>query len=181
MRLKSKFVAGAVAGCAALVVSAAPALAAPVSVTSDAGTTCTLDADASIGGSLLNRKVNYSGTIECSLADPASTPTLGNAGLALDGGLPIGNPLGGLLGDTNSPNQPPSEQPGVESGYGCELEPGADCGATGRATALPGQSYSARFGGEIVPPEGETWTTATDGCELLDGRAACSAVSETVR
>ena len=75
MRLKSKTVVGLVAGCAALAFSAAPASAAPLTVKTDAGTTCTVNADYTLGAGLLVRPIDFKGTIGCSPANSANVPT----------------------------------------------------------------------------------------------------------
>lgn len=49
---RSKSLVGAAQACAAVVVCAAPASAAPVTLTTDAGTRCTLDSDAMLGAGL---------------------------------------------------------------------------------------------------------------------------------
>lgn len=160
------------AGCAALAITAGPASAAPATVSTDAGTVCTLNADATVGGGLLTKPVNFTGTISCSLADPAK-PVIVNAGLILrNAGLPLG------LGDKSGvPNSPDSVAIPVEEGfiYRCELTPTADCGFTGsQPLGLGGQTYTAIFGAGLTAPAGESWVGVPAGCTPSGPEIACA-------
>lgn len=161
------------AGCAAVAVAAPSALAALVVVKTDAGTTCTLNADKQLGSGLL-RPITFTGDVECSLADPANIPTFLNGALGLNSSLVLG--LGAARG---APNQTPKPAPpGFEGGYECDLAPGADCGATGTATGLPLATYNVFFGGAITAPKGETWTVVPEACELAEGTVSCASRTE---
>ena len=185
MRIKSRAVAGLVAGCALVAVSAAPASAAPKTVTSDAGTTCTVDSDARVGAGLVIRPITFSGSISCSPADPAKVPSISTTGLTLTGKTPIG--LIEAPPASGSPNQPgatrptPLPPPGSEGagGYDCVVKPDVDCGASGTTTGLPLATYQAIFFTTIIAPAGETWT-ASDGCDLQGVNAQCASSSNTV-
>ena len=179
MKIKSRVISGMVAGCAALALSAVPAAAAPVTVSTDAGTTCRVNADASLGGGLVVKPVSFSGTIDCSLADRAN-PVLVSGALGLQSSAPLG--IGGTGGQPNDPdaNESVLGPPGSKEGsFRCELEPGTDCGLSGKQPlGLTGQTYTAFFGVGLTPPEGETWIAAP-GCTLdsgpkAEGGIACS-------
>lgn len=170
-------------GCAALAMSAIPASAAPATgpatATTDAGTKCTVEADARVGGGLVAKPINFSGSIDCTLADSSNAP-LSSGGVVLQNS---GTPLG--LGTAGAqPNDPDAQEkvPGFEGfAYRCELKPDVDCGFSGRQPlGLPGQSYTALFGTGITPPEGERWTSVSEGCELDSAGAVACASEETV-
>lgn len=177
MKIKSKVISGMVAGCAALAVSAAPAAAAPVTgpatATTDAGTTCTVIADASVGQGLIAVKpVSFTGSIDCTLADPAN-PAISSGNLVLQNSLPLG-----LSVPNARPNDPQAnERQAVVDGfaYRCELEPGVDCGFSGREDlGLLGQTYTALFGTGITAPEGETWVSVSGCTKESDTVVGCS-------
>lgn len=178
MRFNSKWIATAVTGCAALAVSAAPASAAqepgPQTVTSDAGTTCTVKADATVERGLLGvliRPVAFSGTVDCTLADPSNVPVSSGAialtssqvlGLGTTGGRP-NDPVNNVAVPSGNNEQGPS--------YRCEVAPGVDCGFSGRNELAPAGNYKVVFGAGITPPEGETWTSLSAGCQLDGGES----------
>lgn len=148
------------------------ASAAPVTVATDAGTLCTLNADATVGPGLLVKPIGFTGTIACSLADPAN-PVIVNAGLILrNSGLPLG------LGDASGlPNGPDSVPIAVEEGftYRCEQTPSADCGFNGsQPLGLVGQTYRAIFGAGLTAPAGESWVGVPAGCAPSGAEVACS-------
>lgn len=177
MHIKAKVVSSVVAGCAVLAFSAAPAAAAqvegPATVTTAAGTTCTVDADVTLGAGLLVKPVNFSGSIDCAPADPSNVG-ISSGGIRLDSSAPLG------LGTTGGNPKDPQAQETVpaEEGfaYTCDLEPGVDCGFSGsQPLGLPGTSYTVTFGTLITPPKGETFTTASEGCTLGDlGTVSCA-------
>lgn len=178
MRLKSKVVTGLAMGCAAVALSAAPASAAPLTVETDAGTSCTVDAGYSLGGGLLVRPIDFTGTIDCTLADPANAPSASGQ-LVLTSSAPPS--LGSAGGQPNEPQETVSAGPGApagEFGFRCDVGPGADCGFSGRSIGLPTASYQVIFGETIVPPQGEAWTVVPEGCRLSgEGAVACTSVS----
>lgn len=54
---------------------AAPAAAAPLTVQTDAGTSCTIDASAQVGAGVLGiSPIDFKGNVGCSLADDANAP-----------------------------------------------------------------------------------------------------------
>lgn len=182
MKISSKVVSGVAAGCAALALSAAPASAAqvvgPQTATTDAGTTCTVLADATVGAGLLVKPVDYSGSINCTLADPSNAP-ISSGAVTLENTLPLG-----LSFPNAQPNDPAAQEkvPQEEGfSYRCDVEPGVDCGFSGRESlGLPGQSYTVIFGTGITPPEGERFTSASEGCTLEASGAVGCASEETV-
>lgn len=191
MQIRSRAVSGLLAGCAALAFAAAPASAAqepgPQTATTDAGSTCTVEANATVGAGLLVKPVDYSGSINCTFADPSNVG-ISSGGLLLQNTLPLG-----LSFPNAQPNDPEAQETvlpdpafGNEQGPGfkCDLEPGVDCGFSGRENVgLPGQSYTAIFGTGITPPEGEAFVSASEGCTLGDlGTVSCASEdSVTVR
>lgn len=191
MKIRSKTVSGVLAGCAAFAFAAVPASAAqvegPATATTDAGTTCTVVADATVGGGLGVKPVGFSGSIDCTLADPSNAPASGG-GLVLQSSAPLGlGSMGGTPSDPGAQEQvapPPGFGSEVGPGYRCDVEPGVDCGFSGRQPlGLLGQTYTALFGTAITPPEGERFVSTSDGCTLQeDGTAGCaSEKSVTVR
>lgn len=172
MRLKSKSVASLVAACAAVAFSAAPASAAPVTVKTDAGTTCTINADYTLGAGLLVRPIDFRGTIGCSLANPAKVPTA-SSGLKLNSSLPLS--AGAAGGRPNQPQELVGE--GEAAQYKCDLTPGRDCGFSGRTTGLPASTYEVVFGSAITAPRGESWTAVPAGCQLSEGAVSCASYS----
>lgn len=191
MNIKSKAVSGVLAGCATLAFAAAPASAAqqpgPQTATTDAGTTCTVVADATLGGGLLVRPVNFGGSIDCTFADPSNFG-VSSGSLILQSSAPLG--AGSMSGRPNDPGAQESVPPppgfGNEQGPGlrCDLEPGADCGFSGtNSLGLPGTTYTALFGTAITPPAGERFVSASEGCTLgEDGTVGCASTDAvTVR
>lgn len=179
MRLKSKVVAGLATGCAAVALFVAPASAAPLTVETDAGTSCTVNAGYSLGGGLLVRPIDFTGTIDCTLADPANAPSASGQ-LLLTSSAPLS--LGSAGGQPNEPQETVSAGPGFPAGefaLRCDVAPGADCGFSGRSTGLPTASYQVIFGETIVAPKGETWTVVPEGCERSEeGSVACTSFSQ---
>ena len=178
MRLKSKTVVGLVAGCSALAFSAAPASAAPLTVKTDAGTTCTVNADYTLGAGLLVRPIDFKGTIGCSPANSANVPTASSQ-LVLTSSAPLG--LGGAGGRPNKPQATVPAPPGFPAGefaYKCDVAPNADCSFSGRSTGIPTGTYQVIFSSGLVAPKGETWTGVPEGCRLSeDGSVACTSFS----
>lgn len=184
MGLKSRITAGLAGGCAIAAVMAAPVSAAPApgpaTATTDAGTTCTVDADAKLAAGLLVKPIDFTGSISCQSADP-SNPATSSGSLALQNGLPLG-----LSSQSAKPNDPVANKavPNEEGiAYTCEVGPGADCGFTGRETlGVPGQTYTAVFGTGITAPAGERFVSVTDGCSIESDVALCaSTATVTVR
>lgn len=181
MRIRSRAVAGLAAGCAALAVSAAPALAAPVTVKTDRGTSCTINASKTLGGGLLGvQPISFSGTVDCTLADPANAPKAGG-GMTLTSTAPLG-----LTSAGGRPTSPEDQEtvPGAkagEFGFVCDVEPGADCDFAGGSTGIPTATYQVLFGVAFTAPEGEIWTEVPDaGCdEVLDGGRTVGCLSST--
>lgn len=170
MKLRTQGAAAMIVATAALGMTASQASAAPVTISTDAGTTCTLNADANVGRGLVVKPVNFAGEVSCSLADPAN-PAIVSANLILrNSGLPLG--IGEKAGtpDSSDTNRVP-----VFDGFAhtCELSPGADCSHSGnQPLGVPGQTYTALFGAGFTPPEGESWVSAPAGCTLDSGPAA---------
>ena len=183
MKIRNKALAAVVASGAMLAISGAPASAAegPQTVTSDAGTTCTLSTDATVERGLLGvllRPVAFSGSVDCTLADPANAPT-SSAGLVLASSQPLG--LGQTGGQPNDPANNvavPGGSPEEGAAYTCELRPGVDCGFSGRNESALAGSYRVIFGAGLTPPEGETWVSYSDGCQPDNGGNAVSCSSE---
>lgn len=182
MRLKCIAIAALAAG--AVAVSASEALAAPVTVKTDKGTSCTIDASRTLGSGLLIRPISFAGTITCTLADPARAANV-SGGLILTSTAPLG--LGSAGGQPTSPEDQ-ELRPGAKAGefaYTCDLEPAADCGFAGRSTGLPLGTYQVIYGAGLTAPEGERWTVGVgqgqpnQGCEASqdEGRTVSCASS----
>lgn len=117
------------------------------------------------------KPVGFTGTISCSLADPAK-PVIVNAALILrNSGLPLG------LGDeTGTPNVPDSVPIAGEEGFTfrCEQTPTADCGFTAQPLGPAGQTYGATFGAGLTAPAGKSWVGAPAGCTPCGPEIACA-------
>lgn len=185
MQVSSKVIAGLVTCTAAVAAFAAPAAAAPVTVQTDAGTRCTIEAGKTVGGGLVLRPITFTGTVDCTLADSANAP-VANSGLVLTSTAPLG--LGGAGGTPTTPADQEAVPgfPGKQGpGFKCVVEPGADCDFAGRSNGLPLGSYDVIFGSGLTAPEGETWTVVTgktglnQGCTLEEGGRAVACASST--
>lgn len=175
MKVKSKLVTGVITGCAAVGAFAAPASAAPMTVGTDAGTTCTVEAGKSLGGGLLVRPISFTGTVDCTLADADNAPTASSS-LLLTSSAPLSLTSAG--GNPTSPEDQetvPGQKAG-EFGFVCAVEPDADCGFAGSTLGIPTASYQVLFGSSLVAPEGETWTQVPEGCDLVDTDSGDSGV-----
>lgn len=194
MRVNSKVISGMVAGCAALAAFAPPASAATPSatVTTDAGTTCTVSATKNVGSGLLGLSpIDFKGDVGCSLADPADAPVYGGSVRLTTNLLGVGDSLplelGYNFGTSAQPNSPsnveqPPAPPGESNGFVCRLDPGYDCGSTGRANGLPATPYQVIHLNTLNAPAGETWTEVPEGCAKIEngeGDMESSAVSCT--
>lgn len=174
MKVNSKVISGMVAGCAALAAFASPASAAPATVTTDAGTTCTISSDYNVGSGLLGLSpIDFTGDVSCSLADQANAPIYSGSVRLTSNLLGIGDALpleiGDNFGATAQPNSPsnvesPPPPPGESNGFVCRLDPGYDCGSSGRANGLPATPYQVIHFGTLSAPAGETWTVVPEGC-----------------
>ncbi len=192
MKLRTTFTAAFASGCVAAVLVASPALAAApatATVATDAGTTCALSAAATVSGGLLGvSPIGFSGGVDCSPADLGNAPLYsGSANLSsnllgLGDQLPLdlGN-LGGATAQPNSPSNvaatppPPGTPAGEGGGFVCRVDPGYDCGSTGRMTGLPATPYQVTHFATFTAPAAETWTTVPDGCQI--GQTEDDAVS----
>lgn len=192
MKLKSKVVAGLAASCASAALFAAPASAESgpsLTVQTDAGTSCTIVSSYEVGSGLIGvAPIDFNGDTTCSLADPANPPTsssglfLSSNLLGLGDVLPLG--IGGLGGTGGQPNSPPNTEqppPNPEAGapFVCRLDPGYDCGFSGRGNGLPSTPYQVTYYATLSAPEGETWTAAPEGCELVaENSVGCASITE---
>lgn len=162
---------------AAIGATAGQAAAAPVTISTDAGTTCTLTAGASLGGGFPAKPVNFNGEVSCSLADPAK-PVVVSANLLLrNSGLPLGIGEKSGMPDSADTSRVPQEE---GFSYTCAVTADADCSHSGtQPLGLIGQTYTALFGAGFSPPEGERWVNAPAGCTLDAGTGGGIACSST--
>lgn len=155
---------------------AAPASAAPLTVETDAGTACTIDAAQHVGSGFLGLKpIDFKGLVSCSPAGDADAPVYEGGArltsnlLGLGDVLPLdlGN-IGGAAATPNSPSNVDAPPPPAGEGalFVCRLDPGYDCGSTGRMTGLPATPYEVLHFGTLTAPAGERWTTVPEGCEI---------------
>lgn len=137
-----------------------------------------------VGGGLLGlRPIDFTGDIDCSPAGSSNAP-VSYSGLALTSDplglrdvLPLGlGQLGGAAGQLSSP--PNTDEPPTEEGpVACRVDPGYDCGRTGRANGLPATTYQLIFGVGFRAPEGETWTDLPEECQSAEEASFVSCVS----
>lgn len=177
MSIRSNLTAGVIAAITGAAMFAGPAAAATPALTvqTDAGTSCTLDSSATVGGGLFAiAPIVFKGDIGCSLANDANAP-LYEGGVRLTsnllglGVLPLDlDNIGAAAAQPNSPSN--REVPPPPAGEGafvvCRLDPGYDCGSTGQMTGLPATPYEVVHFATLTAPAGETWADAPEGCQL---------------
>lgn len=174
--MRRALVATGGAVCTALAL-AGPAAAAPVTATTDAGTTCTIDAAQQIGGGLLNRPASFSGTVACQTSATAGDNPIVQPSLVLRSTDPLGVVvLGQAYGRRTA-----AAGPGFDVGpsYTCEAAPGADCSDSGTTMVNPLLTTRTTFAVTIAAPAGEVFATLPQGCQGAAGEAAilCTATA----
>lgn len=178
MSIRSNLTAGVIVAITGAAMFAGPAAAASgpaLTVQTDAGTSCTLDASATVGGGLFGiAPIVFKGDIGCSLANDANAP-LYEGGVRLTsnllglGVLPLDlDNIGAAAAQPNSPSNTEATPPPPGEGalFVCRLDPGYDCGSTGQTTGLPATPYQVMHFATLSAPAGETWTDAPEGCQL---------------
>jgi len=187
--------------CAALAAFAAPASAATpaaatpsATVTTDAGTSCTVSASKNVGSGLLGvSPIDFKGDVGCSLADQAKAPIYSGSVRLTTNLLGVGDELPldlgynfGVSAQPNSPSNvdvpPEALQPGEGLPFVCRVDPGYDCGSTGRAQGLPATPYQVVHINTFNAPPGEAWTVVPEGCAKVangEGDVESSVVSCT--